>query len=464
VLKYNGGGDWYGNPTSVPNLVKFCNAQLGMGINPEVPVVEVGSPDLFTYPLVHMTGHGNVVFSQQEAENLRTYLIAVASCTSATTTAWTPSSGPMMKRVFPELEFLELPFAHAIYHQKFDFAQGLPKVHEHDNKPPKGFGLFWEGRWSVSTTSSATWAMAGRMPTSMATARPTAPRPCRWARTSCGSRSAERVECITYYNQHNINYTPAGIIEMGEYGGYEISSNYTGWLSAMNARAAGVAPVELTMTSSVNNTTRVLTVTLNAEFTYAVAGPHKLNVYVAEDNVPGPQQNAPANYIHNKVMRAMLGGVDGTTGVVPTTPVVGTSYSQTYTYTVPVGFDISELYLIGVLENSPGGFDNRYSLNSVTRSVAGVGIADLDLGDNSLQAYPNPFINELYVDVADFSGAARVELFTMDGRSVFQNNIVLGTSASTRLDLGGDQLVNGAYLLRITTEKGHAEQRIVKMD
>jgi hypothetical protein len=272
------------------------------------------------------------------------------------------------------------------------------------------------------------------------------------------------VECITYYNQHNINYTPAGIIEMGEYGGYEISSNYTGWLSAMNARAAGVAPVELTMTSSVNNTTRVLTVTLNAEFTYAVAGPHKLNVYVAEDNVPGPQQNAPANYIHNKVMRAMLGGVDGTTGVVPTTPVVGTSYSQTYTYTVPVGFDISELYLIGVLENSPGGFDNRYSLNSVTRSVAGVGIADLDLGDNSLQAYPNPFINELYVDVADFSGAARVELFTMDGRSVFQNNIVLGTSASTRLDLGGDQLVNGAYLLRITTEKGHAEQRIVKMD
>mgnify|MGYP000997244325 FL=1 len=168
-----------------------------------------------------------------------------------------------------------------------------------------------------------------------------------------------------------------------------------------------------------------------------MTGPNNLNVYVAEDNVPGPQSNAPSNYIHNRVMRAMLGGANGTTGVVPNTPVVGTTYSQTYTYTVPAGYDISELHLIGVLENSPGGFNNRYSLNSVTRSVAGVGIADLRLGDHSLQAYPNPFISELYVDVADFNGPARVELFSMDGRSVYQNNIVLGTTASTRLDLGG---------------------------
>ncbi|MBX2973416.1 MAG: DUF4159 domain-containing protein [Flavobacteriales bacterium] len=146
VLKYNGGGDWYGNPTAVPNLVKFCNAQLGMGINPEVPIVEVGSPDLFTYPWVHMTGHGNVVFSQQEAENLRNYLIAGGFLHISDNYGMDPFIRPMMKRVFPELEFIELPFAHAIYHQKFDFAQGLPKVHEHDNKPPKGFGLFWEGR------------------------------------------------------------------------------------------------------------------------------------------------------------------------------------------------------------------------------------------------------------------------------------------------------------------------------
>lgn len=146
VLKYNGGGDWYGNPSAVPNLVKFCNQQLGMTINPEVPVVEVGSPELFTYPFVHMTGHGNVVFSAQEAQNLRNYLIGGGFLHISDNYGMDPYIRPMMKRVFPELEFVELPFAHAIYHQKFNFPQGLPKVHEHDGKPPRGIGLFWEGR------------------------------------------------------------------------------------------------------------------------------------------------------------------------------------------------------------------------------------------------------------------------------------------------------------------------------
>ncbi len=146
VLKYNGGGDWYGNPTSVPNLVKYCNQQLGTAINTEVPNVEVGSPGLFTYPLVHMTGHGNVVFSMQEAENLRNYLIAGGFLHISDNYGMDQFIRPMMKRVFPELEFVELPFAHPIYHQKFDFAQGLPKIHEHDDKPPRGYGLLWEGR------------------------------------------------------------------------------------------------------------------------------------------------------------------------------------------------------------------------------------------------------------------------------------------------------------------------------
>ncbi|MBK6476351.1 MAG: DUF4159 domain-containing protein [Flavobacteriales bacterium] len=146
VLKYNGGGDWYGNPTSLPNLVKYCNQQLGMSMNTDVPVVEVGSPDLFTYPLVHMTGHGNVVFSPQESENLRTYLIGGGFLHISDNYGMDEFIRPMMKRVFPELEMLELPFSHAIYHQKFNFSQGLPKIHEHDNKPPRGYGLFWEGR------------------------------------------------------------------------------------------------------------------------------------------------------------------------------------------------------------------------------------------------------------------------------------------------------------------------------
>ncbi len=146
VLKYGGGGDWYANPTAVPNLVKYCNQQLGMSIDPEVPIVEVGSPELFNYPWVHMTGHGNVVFNQQEAENLRNYLIGGGFLHISDNYGMDQFIRPMLKRVFPELELMELPFAHGIYHQKFNFPQGLPKVHEHDDKPPQGFGLFWEGR------------------------------------------------------------------------------------------------------------------------------------------------------------------------------------------------------------------------------------------------------------------------------------------------------------------------------
>ncbi len=146
VLKYGGGGDWYANPTSVPNLVKFCNAQMNMGIQTDVPTVEVGSPDLFTYPWVHMTGHGNVVFSQQEAENLRTYLTGGGFLHISDNYGMDEFIRPMLKRVFPELDLLELPFAHPIYHQQFDFPRGLPKIHEHDGLPPRGYGLIWEGR------------------------------------------------------------------------------------------------------------------------------------------------------------------------------------------------------------------------------------------------------------------------------------------------------------------------------
>lgn len=146
VLKYKGGGDWYANPTSVPNLVKFCNKEMGMHINPEVATVEVNSPDLFNYPWVHMTGHGNVVFSAADAENLRTYLMAGGFLHIDDNYGLDPFVRPQMKKVFPELDFVELPFNHPVYHQQFKYPNGLPKIHEHDEKPSQGFGLIWEGR------------------------------------------------------------------------------------------------------------------------------------------------------------------------------------------------------------------------------------------------------------------------------------------------------------------------------
>lgn len=147
LLKYNGGGDWYANlETSLPNLIKFCNNELGMNINEEQAIVEVGSPDLFNYPFVHMTGHGNVVLSTDEAENLRSYLIGGGFLHIDDNYGMDPFIRTEMKEVFPELDFIELPFDHPIYHQSFEFENGLPKIHEHDNEPAQGFGLFWEDR------------------------------------------------------------------------------------------------------------------------------------------------------------------------------------------------------------------------------------------------------------------------------------------------------------------------------
>ena len=149
LLKYSGGGDWYANPTSLPNLIKFCNSNLGTNINPEPTTVEPGSADIFNYPFVHLTGHGNIVFSDYEAKNLRNYLIAGGFLHIDDNYGLDQYIRREMKKVFPESEFIELPFSHPIYHQKYDFPKGLPKIHEHDNKPPQGFGIIYQGRLVV---------------------------------------------------------------------------------------------------------------------------------------------------------------------------------------------------------------------------------------------------------------------------------------------------------------------------
>ena len=145
-LKYNGGGDWYANKTALPNLISFCNKELGTNLNPEEDNVEVSSPALFSYPYVYMTGHGNVVFSTLEAFNLRKYLLAGGFLHIDDNYGMDKFIRLELKKVFPELELVEIPFNHPIYHQKFNFDKGLPKIHEHDGKPAQGFGIFYEGR------------------------------------------------------------------------------------------------------------------------------------------------------------------------------------------------------------------------------------------------------------------------------------------------------------------------------
>jgi hypothetical protein len=146
LLKYNGGGDWYANPTALTNLIEFSNKEIGTNINPKYDEVEIGSNLLFNYPFVHLTGHGNIVLNQQEINNLRKYLIAGGFLHISDNYGLDPFIRKEIKKIFPELDFVELPYSHAIYHQKFDFNKGLPKIHQHDEKPSVGFGIIYKGR------------------------------------------------------------------------------------------------------------------------------------------------------------------------------------------------------------------------------------------------------------------------------------------------------------------------------
>jgi len=146
ILKYNGGGDWYSNPTALPNLIEFANENSKMKISKDPTSVTVGNTDLFSFPIVFMTGHGNVFFSDDEANNLRSYLISGGFLHISDNYGLDKFIRREMKKVFPKLEFQEIPNDHPIYNQSFKFKDGLPKIHEHDKKAPQGFGIFFEGR------------------------------------------------------------------------------------------------------------------------------------------------------------------------------------------------------------------------------------------------------------------------------------------------------------------------------
>ncbi len=146
ILKYEGGGDWYANPTAVPNLVQFSNQYISTKIDVKPVVVEADNVEVFNYPIVFMTGHGNLVFSDNALENMRNYLKSGGFLHISDNYGMDKYIQREMKRLFPDAEFQEIPFNHPIYHQTFSFSKGVPKIHEHDKKKSQGFGIFIEGR------------------------------------------------------------------------------------------------------------------------------------------------------------------------------------------------------------------------------------------------------------------------------------------------------------------------------
>jgi hypothetical protein len=146
LLKYNGGGDWYSDPTALYNLIEFCNQNLKTNIYEEPSTIEVGSPEIFNFPFVHLTGHGNIIFSESDAMNLRVYLEGGGFLHVDDNYGLDEYIRREMKKVFPDKEMIELPPSHPIFHQKYEFKEGIPKIHEHDNKPPQAFGIFIDDR------------------------------------------------------------------------------------------------------------------------------------------------------------------------------------------------------------------------------------------------------------------------------------------------------------------------------
>lgn len=146
LLKYSGGGDWYANPTALPNLIRFCNEAIDTSLDPQPGTVSVGSNEIFQYPFLHMTGHGNVVFSEEEAANLRTYLLAGGFLHIDDNYGMAPYLQKELPKLFPEKQLEELGADHPIFEGPFAFPQGLPKIHEHDGKRPQAFGYFHQGR------------------------------------------------------------------------------------------------------------------------------------------------------------------------------------------------------------------------------------------------------------------------------------------------------------------------------
>lgn len=149
VLHYNGGGDWYANPTALPNLVAFTNTHCRTAISKNIATVKPDDEDLFNYPIVFVTGHGNIFFSDSDKENLKNYLISGGFLHISDNYGLDKYIRKELKKIFPNLKLQEIPNNHPIYHQTFSFANGLPKIHEHDKKPPQGFGLFYKGRLIV---------------------------------------------------------------------------------------------------------------------------------------------------------------------------------------------------------------------------------------------------------------------------------------------------------------------------
>lgn len=259
---------------------------------------------------------------------------------------------------------------------------------------------------------------------------------------------------VAYWGQFNAEYSPAGVMEQEEFGTLPDDAAYLEWGVRADLRKTGVSPAQIDITPGFNDWTRLLTVDLSVTFTAAVSGDLTVNAYIVEDNVPGPQVAAAPGYIHHQLVREVLGGTDGTSGVIPATTTAGGVYTHQYTFTIPEEWNSDNMRVIGtVTEHRPAG---THTVNVSDDDVVLVGVAERD-PTPIMRTYPNPATELLWVELRDATPAA-VQLLSADGRVVLQQR-----TSSARISLEGfGDLAPGAYVLRVEQAGSAGEKRIIR--
>jgi hypothetical protein len=261
-----------------------------------------------------------------------------------------------------------------------------------------------------------------------------------------------------YLEHHNVDFTPAGIIDQGEYGTYEPNPAYDQWADQMNKRKEGVSPVELSMATEYDALSRLLTVHLNATYTFGLQGSHTLNAFVVEDGISAPQANAPVGYIHAQVVRDVLGGAMGNGGVIPDQPVPGTTYSTTYGLILPEDWEARNIRVIGFVTHAING--EAYTLNARSSTALVVGLDETNAAYLPMKVHPNPAKDALWIDLPNAHGPAMVTVLSLDGRMVLEEQVTFGGIPLALEGFGA--LSSGVYVLRVLDGDVQQQVRMVK--
>lgn len=261
-----------------------------------------------------------------------------------------------------------------------------------------------------------------------------------------------------FFAPYAVTFTPAGVMDQGEYGTYEPNPGAAQWGQQVEQRKQGVSPVQLGIGAVYNALDRMLTVDMAATYTYGLPGEHAMNVFILEDGLAAPQANAPANYVHQQVVRDVLTGVQGDVSVIPSTPVPGAAYSATWNFIVPEDWVAQNIRAVGFVTHRQNGEASTLNVRSTASLV--VGLDERDVRSSAMRAYPNPAAGTLWLELSEANGAATLQVFAVDGREVLARTAVF---AGAPLAVHGfETLTPGVYVLRVLHGDRRYQLSVVK--